>query len=308
MNNEFIDTSAQKGGIPGFSGCLEHTSAISHIIKEIKKNKETLSVVWLDLAKAYPSVPHQLIQKALEYYQVPSGVVNFIMTHMDSLHMRFTVGNFTTMWQRLERGIMTGCTISVILFITAMNLPLEAAKLECRGPKTSDGTRHSACRAFMDDLTVMTSSMQGTRWILRSLGDMATWARMQFKPGKSRSLSIRRGKLVKHSFTIQGSKIPTIQEKGIRCLGKNYDSTLKDTSNLQDTVSQLKRWLRTIDRSQLLGRFKVWCFQFGIIPRLQWPFLLYDFPVYQVEAMERTCSAFIRKWLGVPPSFSSVNL
>lgn len=36
--------------------------------------------------------------------------------------------------------------------------------------------------------------------------------------------------------------------------------------------------------------------------------MLYDFPMSQVEGMERLCSKFLRKWLGVPPSFSPVNL
>ena len=71
LRNGFIDPSVQKGGVPGYSGCLEHTSAISQLIKEAKKDRRSLSVVWLDLAKAYPSVPHVLIRKALELYQVP---------------------------------------------------------------------------------------------------------------------------------------------------------------------------------------------------------------------------------------------
>lgn len=61
LTNEFIDPSVQKGGVPGYSGCLEHTAVISQLIKEAKSNNNTLSVVWMDLAKAYPSVPHRLI-------------------------------------------------------------------------------------------------------------------------------------------------------------------------------------------------------------------------------------------------------
>lgn len=308
LSNEYIDASVQKGGVPGYSGCLEHTSAISQIVQEARRGNNTLSVVWLDLAKAYPSVPHHLIQKALEHYLVPSEVVQFIMEHMDGLYMRFTVGSFTTKWQRLEKGIMAGCTVSVVLFVAAMNLLLDAGRTQCRGPKAVDGTRHPACRAFMDDVTVMTPSIQGTQWILSALDKMATWARMQFKPEKSRSLCILKGKLTRSTLNIQGSEIPTIQDQEIRCLGKNYDSSLKDTGNLSNTKAQLNSWLRAIDNSQLLGRFKVWCFQYGIIPRLQWPFLLYNIPTSAVEAMERLCSKFLRKWLGVPPSFSSVNL
>ncbi|KAJ8351555.1 hypothetical protein SKAU_G00230310 [Synaphobranchus kaupii] len=89
-------------------------------------------------------------------------------------------------------------------------------------------------------------------------------------------------------------------------LAFNCHLLLRD--HIRDTKARLNIWLKAIDNSQLLGRFRVWCFQYGIIPRLQWPFLLYDFPMTQVEAMERLCSKFVRKWLGVPPSFSSVNL
>lgn len=82
--------SVQKG-VLGYCGCLEHMLVISQLIKEAKNNNNALSVVWLDLAKAYPSVPHQLIQEALEYYQVPPEVVKLVMSHMDSLRMMFTV-------------------------------------------------------------------------------------------------------------------------------------------------------------------------------------------------------------------------
>ncbi len=34
----------------------------------------------------------------------------------------------------------------------------------------------------------------------------------------------------------------------------------------------------------------------------------YSCPLTQVQAMERLCSRFVRRWLGVPPSISSVNL
>lgn len=308
LANDFIDPSVQKGGVPGYSGCLEHTAAISQLIKEAKRNNSTLSVIWLDLAKAYPSVPHQLIRKALDHYRVPSEVTKLVMDHMCSLQMRFTVGNITTKWQRLEKSIMAGCTISVTLFIAAMNLLLTAGATQCRGPKAEDGTRHPACRAFMDDVTVMTPSIQGTQWILSALEKTATWSRLQFKLEKSRSLSILKGKLARKTFSIQGAEIPTIQDQSIRCLGKQYDSSLTDSDNLISTKAQLNTWLKAVDRSRLLGRFKVWCFQYGIIPRLQWPFLLYDFPMSQVEGMERLCSKFLRKWLGVPPSFSTINL
>ena len=51
MWNSYIDTSIQKAGIPGFSGCID-TRVISQLIKEAKKNKKNFAAVWLDLPNA----------------------------------------------------------------------------------------------------------------------------------------------------------------------------------------------------------------------------------------------------------------
>ena len=44
VENSYIDTSIQKAGIPGVSGCIEHTSVISQLIKEVKKGKNFAAV------------------------------------------------------------------------------------------------------------------------------------------------------------------------------------------------------------------------------------------------------------------------
>jgi hypothetical protein len=44
----------------------------------------------------------------------------------------------------------------------------------------------------MNDMTIKTKSATGTRWILKGLEQLMKWARLQFKPNKSRSLVLRR--------------------------------------------------------------------------------------------------------------------
>ncbi len=41
------------------------------------------------------------------------------------MKMHFTMGKFTTRWQRLEKGIMAGYTVSAVLFVAAMKMILE---------------------------------------------------------------------------------------------------------------------------------------------------------------------------------------
>ena len=61
----------EKAGVPGFPGCVEHSAVIWEQIQRAKRERCDLHVVWLDLANAYGSVPHQLIEFALDFFHVP---------------------------------------------------------------------------------------------------------------------------------------------------------------------------------------------------------------------------------------------
>lgn len=119
------------------------------------------------------------------------------------------------------------------------------------------GTRQLPIRGFMDDHTITSLAHVQTRWILKALYDMATWAQMKFKPRKSRSMVIRSGKVTsKFQLQVQGEMIPTIEENPIKCLGKWYDATLTDSWKVSRTEKQADEWLSKIEESGLPGKFK----------------------------------------------------
>ena len=122
-------------------------------------------------------------------YQVQLGT--YCMTIMLNVTLRRL-----RMRHRLERGVITGCTISVILFTIVFNMLIKSTEVECRGPLMKTGVRQPPIRAYIDDLTVTTASVTGCRWLLRGLVRSVSLARMQFKPAKSWSLVIKRGVVV----------------------------------------------------------------------------------------------------------------
>ncbi|KAK0140505.1 hypothetical protein N1851_022523 [Merluccius polli] len=75
----------------------------------------------------------------------------------------------------------------------------------------------------MNDLTITVKSVPEGRWILEDLVEFTDWARMEFKPAKSRSLVLRRGRVQdQFRFKIREDNIPTVQEKPVKSLGKWY--------------------------------------------------------------------------------------
>ena len=57
-------------------GCLEHTEVLSQLLREARRSKRDLAVVWLDLANAYGSIPHKLVHEAL-----PDSIRELIMDY-----------------------------------------------------------------------------------------------------------------------------------------------------------------------------------------------------------------------------------
>ena len=61
VTNKYLDSSLQKAFMPTVPGCTEHHQKLSSILAEAHSNHKSVAVSWLDLANAYGSVHHSLI-------------------------------------------------------------------------------------------------------------------------------------------------------------------------------------------------------------------------------------------------------
>ena len=76
----------------------------------------------------------------------------------------------------------------------------------------------------MDDTTILSSKESTTRKQISFMDELMIWCRMKFKPQKSRSLSLRKGKLNQNiNFKISGQRIPTVSDLPVKSLGRWYD-------------------------------------------------------------------------------------
>ena len=106
---------------------------------------------------------------------------------------------------------------------------VKSAENQCKGPVMKSGIRQPPAKAFMDDRTIATNYSVQTRWHLRSLEEIISWARMKFNAKKSRSMVLKKGGIDNRMrFRIEGELIPTVSKAPIKCLGKTFDDTLKD--------------------------------------------------------------------------------
>ena len=101
---------------------------IWHQIQTANIEKKDLHVIFLDLANAFGSVTHSLIWKVFDYFRMPVVVANLIRAYFQDIRLFSSTADFTTGWQKLEIGIMAGCTISPLAFTMAMEIIIRASK------------------------------------------------------------------------------------------------------------------------------------------------------------------------------------
>ena len=95
--------------------------------------------------------------------------------------------------------------------------------------------------------------------IFSRLSELMDWACITFMTKKSRSLVLKKE---------SRWAIPTISEKPVKSLGRWYTDGMKDWKWVQDVKDKMEDGLKSIDECGLPAKLKIWCLQYGLMPRL----------------------------------------
>ena len=247
-NNKFINNSIQKGCMEKVPGCWEHLSMVWHALKEARTHKSTLATIWLDIANAYGSIPHKLIIFALRRYGVSPQWIRLVENYYKGIFSKSFSESATSAWHRHHRGIFASCTLSIILFLAGMNIILEYSA-QVKVPKfTTNNTELPLLRAFMDDLSLMSSTVSGAQTLLSRCTTALTWAGLEFRAEKSRSIVIIKGNYMNTTpFSVSKAKdqteplssISSIHSRRVTFLGHIIDSSLSDRNSSVELAYKL---------------------------------------------------------------------
>ena len=128
-------------------GCWEYMSMVWDELKTSKIDKLNITALWLDIANAYGSVLHQLIFMALQRYGVNPVWITIIKSYYRGLWSRCFSTHSPSGWHQHFRGIFTGCTASIILFLSVINVFTEYI---CGGLDIFN--KPPRVKAFIDDI------------------------------------------------------------------------------------------------------------------------------------------------------------
>ena len=102
------------------------------LVEKASEHNTKLYFLFIDLRKAYNSVPREALWQVLKKYGFPSTLVNIIRSLHDSMKAEVTVGGSTTPEIQVTNGFRQGCTIAPTLFNLFFNLVIEQWRKRCQ--------------------------------------------------------------------------------------------------------------------------------------------------------------------------------
>ena len=293
-------------------GCVEHHCKLAAILAEARKKHKSLAVCWLDLANAYGSVHHSLIQFSVEHYHAPPKFSQILQSLYSGLGGKVITRNWETPIVPLNIGVYQGDPLSVVIFNTVINTLVDTlqSKIDL-GYTLSNSTRKVNLLQYADDTFLLADSPAACQHLLMMVERWLQWSGMKAKVCNCHSLALQGStrKLLDLQLAISGETIPFIGNDSIKFLGMRIQMPHNVTANKELLTANMNRMLIAVDQCPLTCHQKLRLYKAGICPRLSWLLLIEELPISWVEReLEATATCFLKKWAGLSKSANTAFL
>ena len=151
------------------------------ILKNCRRRKMGLGMVWVDYKKAYDMLPHSWIIECMNMFGIAENLTGVIQTSMKQWRTELMAGNQVVGEVCIKRGIFQGDSLSPLLFVLAL-IPLTLVLRKVKaGYNLGNGLPTINHLLFMDDLNLYgKTSLQ----IIFVYKQVICQARVKFWPDK----------------------------------------------------------------------------------------------------------------------------
>ncbi|XP_046640334.1 uncharacterized protein LOC124324536 [Daphnia pulicaria] len=295
--------SPQQKGFTRHDGCLEHNFLLQAAINQARRTGQELCVAWLDLANAFPSVPHSHIFGTLNLLGLPAELISVVQDlYIDTTTRGMTSSGLTAPIP-ISSGVKQGCPLSPVIFDLAME-PIIRAVMALKPLSFKLGLIDLLILAFADDLALLAKNEAALQRQLDVATETAEWCGLTFKPAKCATLHVVRRETVDSVFTINENPLAVLGEgQHYRHLGVPTGFRNKQTP--EETLAQISNDLDLLDNSLLAPWQKIDAVVTFIVPRLDFILRGANVAVKPLRALDKRMKKNVKKWLNLPQRASA---
>ena len=218
-------------------GCDTAILSLTEQFKEELDNHKVISLVSMDLSKAFDTLPHDLIVQKLEDYGGDSKVINLVTNYLSDRHQRVRLSGQHSSMKTIMKGVFQGSILGPILFNIFMN-DLSYAIDECTLFTYADDTQLFKSAEDID---------QVEHAINADLRKVDKWYKFnQMKRNHSKYQAITFGRVERNPvLTCERTVIP-IQDE-MELLSVNLDNKLKFEGQIRKICRKVSQQVAVLD-------------------------------------------------------------
>ena len=160
------------------------------------RDKKSIYITTLDFAKAFDSVPHNLITWSLKKIGFPKYFIKTIKDLYTDTKTRIEHKGKPLKWININRGVRQGCPFSPTLFNLCLEPLLKAIQTKNKRDSIiienkvkEDNYLFFNVQAYADDVILMTSTQEGMENMLKTVEEYCEIFKLKIAPQKCKSLS-----------------------------------------------------------------------------------------------------------------------
>lgn len=307
-------TSDKQTGFKEMNGIGLNTATLHHLLKHARQNKNDLYVILLDVSKAFDSIPHESIRRALRRNGCPPEFIEMVSDQYTDIYTTIRYDQRSSIPIRIRRGVKQGDPMSSILFNLVID-ELFTRIGESYGYEINEVGKVNA-RAFADDIALYSGSEIGMQELLKITEEFLKERGLELNVSKCVAIGIRKaGKVKKTQIVDSQVKNPplfAVNNEPIRflaihekCKYLGVEYTPLGTANLSATMNKIRTSLKKLKKAPLKPQQKIVLLRSYLIPRYIFTFTYTECYPKAMGIIDRYIRQWLKSILKLPTSVSN---